>query len=43
MCNKCEKHHISIFPNHNSIILEKDISNIKTSEVTINVTKPKAM
>ena len=30
MCNKCEKYHINIFPNHNSIILEKDISNIFT-------------
>jgi len=25
MCNKFEKHHLSLFPNHNSIILDKDI------------------
>ena len=30
MCNKCEKHHISIFPNHNSINLDKDINSIFT-------------
>ena len=30
MCNKCEKYHINIFPNHNSITLDKDISNIFT-------------
>ena len=30
MCNKCEKHHISIFPNHQSFTLDKDITNIFT-------------
>ena len=30
MCNKCEKHHLCIFPNHQLIILDKDISNIFT-------------
>ena len=30
MCNKCEKHHLSIFPNHQPISLEKDISQIFT-------------
>ena len=23
MCNKCEKHHLELFPNHNQIKLEK--------------------
>ena len=28
ICNKCERHHLSLFPNHNSITitLDKDIS-----------------
>ena len=30
MCNKCEKHHISLFPNHHSITLDKDINKIFT-------------
>ena len=30
MCNKCDKLHISLFPNHKSFNLDKDISNIFT-------------
>ena len=30
MCNKCEKLHISLVPNHHSITLDKDISNLFT-------------
>ena len=30
MCNKCEKHHISIFPIHQIFTLDKDISKIFT-------------
>ena len=35
MCNKCEKFHISFFPNHNSITLDKDISKIFTGYCTV--------
>ena len=30
MCNKCEKVHKGLVPNHHSVILDKDISNIYT-------------
>ena len=30
MCNKCEKFHTSLLPNHHSITLDKDISNTFT-------------
>ena len=30
MCNKCEKHHSELFPNHKSFSLYKDISKIFT-------------
>ena len=30
MCNKCDKYHIYIFPNHNLITLDNDITKIFT-------------